>query len=99
MDVPSQRPTNAPSNNPRFNLKETEIKKWTEAFLNAVDKYQITFNNLTNINLTQSQAEQAATAIQEALIKATQKTAKIARPSEKAKPWWNAEIQHALKST
>jgi hypothetical protein len=47
-----QQPTNAPSNNPRFNLKETEIKRWTEAFSDAVDKRQITFTNLTNINLT-----------------------------------------------
>jgi hypothetical protein len=94
-----QQPTNAPSNNPRFNLKETKIEKWTEAFLDAVDKHQFTFNNLTKINLTQSQAKQAATAIQEALIKATQKTAKIARPSEKAKPRWNTKIKHALKNT
>jgi hypothetical protein len=57
------------------------------------------FNNLTNTNLNESQAEQAAKALQEALIEATQKTAKIARPSEKAKPWWNAEIKRALKST
>jgi hypothetical protein len=51
--------------------------------LDAVNKHQIAFNNLTDINLTQSQAKQVATAIQEALIEATQKTAKIACPSEK----------------
>jgi hypothetical protein len=94
-----QKPTSAPTYNPRFNLKETKTKKWTEAYLDEVDKCQIAFNNLNNTNLTQSQAEQAAIAIQEALIKATRKTAKIARLSERAKSWWNAEIQHALKST
>jgi hypothetical protein len=73
-----QQPTNTPSNNPRYNLKETKTKKWTEAFLDAIDKHQITFNNLTNANLTQTQAEQAAKAFQEALVEATQKTAKIA---------------------
>jgi hypothetical protein len=94
-----QRSTNTPSNNPRYNLKESKTKKWTEAFLDAIDKCHINFNNLTNANLTQSQAEQVAKALQEALIEATQKTAKIAQPSEKAKPWWNAEIKRALKST
>jgi hypothetical protein len=94
-----QKPTNAPTYNPRFNLKETETKKWTEAYLDEIDKRQIAFNNLNNTNLTQSQAEQAAIAIQEALIEATRKAARIARPSEKAKPWWNTEIQHALKNT
>jgi hypothetical protein len=94
-----QQPTNTPSNNPRFNLKETEAKKWTEAFSDAIDKRQNAFTNLTNINLSQTQAEEAASALQEALIEATHKTAKIARPSEKAKPWWNAKIQHALKIT
>jgi hypothetical protein len=73
-----QRPTNTPSNNPRYNLKETETKKWTEAFLDTINKHHINFNNLTNANLTQSQAEQAAKALQEALIEATQKIAKIA---------------------
>jgi uncharacterized protein YejL (UPF0352 family) len=43
-----------------------------------INKRQINFNNLTNTNLTQLQAEQAAKAFQEALIEATQKTAKIA---------------------
>jgi hypothetical protein len=90
---------NTPANNPRFNLKETEVKEWTEAFSDAIDKRQNAFTNLTNINLSQSQAEEAASALQEALIKATHKTAKIACPSEKAKLWWNAEIQHALKIT
>jgi hypothetical protein len=36
--------------------------------------------------------ENAAIALQEALIEATQNTAKKAKPSEKAKPWWNTEI-------
>jgi hypothetical protein len=94
-----QKPTSTPTYNTRFNLKETKTKKWTEAYLDEIDKHQIAFNNLNNTNLTQSQAEQAAIAIQEALIEATRKTARIARPSEKAKPWWNAEIQHALKNT
>jgi hypothetical protein len=35
--------------------------------------------------------------IEEALIEATQKITKIARPSEMAKPWWNAEIQHTFR--
>jgi hypothetical protein len=33
------------------------------------------------------------------LIEATHKTAKIACPLEKAKLWWNTEIQHSLKIT
>jgi hypothetical protein len=66
-----QRPTNTPAYNPRFNLKETKTKKWTEAYLDEVDKHQIAFNNLNNTNLTQSQAEQAAIEIREALIKVT----------------------------
>jgi hypothetical protein len=78
-----QQPTNTLSNNPRFNLKETEVKQWTEAFTDTIDKHQNTFTNLTNINLSQSQAEEAAITIQESLIEATHKTAKIACPSEK----------------
>jgi hypothetical protein len=58
----------------------------------AIDKHQNTFTNLTNINLSQTKAEEAASVLQEALIEATNKTAKIAHPSEKAKPWWNAKI-------
>jgi hypothetical protein len=94
-----QRHTSTPPNNPRFNLKETEAKKWIEAFSDAIDKRQNIFINLTNINLSQTQAEEAATMLQEALIKATHKTAKIAHPSEKAKPWWNTKIRNALKIT
>jgi endonuclease/exonuclease/phosphatase family metal-dependent hydrolase len=37
-----QRPTNATSNNPRFNLKETKTKKWTEEYLDEVNKHSIT---------------------------------------------------------
>jgi hypothetical protein len=37
--------------------------------------------------------------LQEALIEATHKTAKIAHPSETAILWWNTKIQHALKIT
>jgi hypothetical protein len=43
--------------------------------------------------------ENAAIALQEALIKATQNIVKKAKPSEKAKPWWNMEIQPTLKLT
>jgi hypothetical protein len=72
-----QQPINTPSNNPRFNLKETEVKKWTEVFSNAIDKCQNIFTNLTNINLTQSQTEDAAITMQDlALLKATHKQQK-----------------------
>jgi hypothetical protein len=37
-----QQPMNAPSNNPRFNLKETKVTQWTEAFSDAIDKHQNT---------------------------------------------------------
>jgi hypothetical protein len=75
-----------PSLKPKIQPQRNQNQKWTEAYLDKIDKHQSAFNNLNNTNLTQSQAEQAAIAIQEALIEATRKTAKIACPSERAKP-------------
>jgi hypothetical protein len=81
----------------RFNIKDTDPKKWAEAFNNAIEKCNNTFSHLTNTTPTQEIVKNAAITLQEALIEATQNTAKKTKPSEKAKPWWNTEIRLALK--
>jgi ribonuclease HI len=83
--------------NPRFNTKHTDPKKWQRTFGDELTSRSHAFQCLQNADLSVNQIETAATAYQDTLTAATRHTAKEARPSEHAKPWWTPALSKQLQ--
>jgi len=81
----------------RFNIKDTDCKKWIEAFEEA---YKANFQDIAIImdkeaDITADTLEAATTRLTQIFEQASIKAAKICKPSPKAKPWWNEGLSES----
>ena len=82
----------------KYNYKEVELEKWSEAFREALKEYHRELSHLTHDEpSTDQQLEIVASALTRAIQKATAKTIPERRSDPKAKPWWNKELTEATK--
>ncbi|CAK5274977.1 unnamed protein product [Mycena citricolor] len=85
----------------KYIMKDVNPEDWGAAFRQELDARQQDINKIMDpdpqVNITNEQLEQAATALTEAMQAATARVAKIRRPSNQAKPWWNEDLQKAAK--
>jgi len=78
----------------RYNTKDTNVKEWTKRLAENLKHYYAPLTLLTEPNRTLStqELEDAATALTEAISTTNEQVARVRKPSEIAKPWWNTEL-------
>ena len=85
----------------RYNFKDTDPAKWRNAFRDALLTHAEALDPLQSAadTLTTDTLDAAANALTAAMQDANLKTAKIRKPSDRARPWWNHGLQDAAKKT
>ncbi|KAG5725035.1 putative 115 kDa protein in type-1 retrotransposable element [Termitomyces sp. T112] len=81
----------------RFNFKDTKLAAWQEAFQEEMKANTERWESLQdlNTNRTLEDLNKDVELITEAMKRATDRTAKIRKPSEKGRPWWTEELTEA----
>ena len=78
----------------RYNTKDTNVKEWTKRLAENLKHHYAPLTLLTEPNRTLStqELEDAATALTETISTTNEQAARVRKPSEIAKPWWNTEL-------
>ncbi|KAG5349358.1 hypothetical protein C0989_004410 [Termitomyces sp. Mn162] len=81
----------------RFNFKDMKPAAWQEAFQEEMKANTERWELLQdlNTNRTPEDLDKDVELITEAMKRVTDRTAKIRKPSEKARPWWTEELTEA----
>lgn len=85
----------------RYNFKDTDPAKWRDAFRDTLFTHTVTLDPLRRKTdtLTTEELDAAAHALTEAMQEASAKAAKVRKPSDRARPWWNQGLHDATKKT
>ncbi|TFY51402.1 hypothetical protein EVJ58_g10586, partial [Rhodofomes roseus] len=83
----------------RYNFKDTDPAEWRDAFRAALGDHDHDLTPLSNqqATLTTDQLDKAANALTAAMEAANTSAAKVKKPSDRARPWWNADLHDAAK--
>jgi hypothetical protein len=80
----------------RYNLKEVEPGKWCEAFRRCLQEREATLMGLlAGEQIDNTELDEAATALTDAMQAATAEVAPVRRPSPRARPWWSKDLTEA----
>ena len=77
----------------KYNIAQTDPKEWSKAFDTELDKVKVPLNLLhSNDDPSEEQLDEYAQILTQSIHNAISATAKERRPSTKAKPWWDQEL-------
>ncbi|KZT68049.1 hypothetical protein DAEQUDRAFT_738966 [Daedalea quercina L-15889] len=83
----------------KYNFKDTDPAKWRDTFRRALYTHAEPLQPLhqTDHMLSADVLDAAADALTNAMQDANAAAAKVRKPSDKARPWWNQELHNAAK--
>ncbi|KAI0728449.1 Endonuclease/exonuclease/phosphatase [Fomitopsis betulina] len=83
----------------RYNFKDMDPAKWRDAFRDTLLTHTEALDPLqrTRDTLTTDELDATAHALTEAMQEASAKAAKVRKPSDHTRPWWNQGLQDAAK--
>ena len=81
----------------RYNFKDTKPDDWKDIFESEMEKNAERWEMLHNLeaNRTPEELDKDVELITEAMKRATEHTAKVRKPSDKARPWWTEALGNA----
>ncbi|KAF8586391.1 hypothetical protein K439DRAFT_1659750 [Ramaria rubella] len=81
----------------KFNYRKADPTKWQEAFHKELANQKTNLDTLHLLHPSTIQLESAAVAFRNCLVAASEATVPTCKISQRARPWWTAELHEACK--